>query len=63
VAEEGVYEGRSHEGHSEAVRDALEKAAKDNPGKKIDFRVLDHHGEWSANPGTINFIVRITTNP
>jgi hypothetical protein len=60
--DEKTYEGRSSEGHSEAVRDALEQAARDNPGKQITFRVLDHHGEWSANPGNINFIVRVAAS-
>jgi flavin-binding protein dodecin len=54
--------GTSTEGHSEAVRDALEQASKKAPGKKLTFRVLDHHGEWSANPGTINYIVRLAVD-
>jgi hypothetical protein len=52
-----TYEGRSNEGHSEAVRNALEQ------GKKLRFKVLDHHGEWSANPGTINYVVRLRIDP
>jgi flavin-binding protein dodecin len=54
--------GTSKDGHSEAVRDALEKAAKKAPGKKLTFRVLEHHGEWSANPGTINYVVRVAVD-
>jgi hypothetical protein len=59
---EKTYEGQSDKGHSEAVRDALEKAGKDTPGKKITFKVIEAHGEWSANPGNINFIVRVVAN-
>jgi hypothetical protein len=57
------HEGRSTDGFSEAVRHALEQAAENRPGQKLRFRVLDHYGEWSANPGTINFIVRVAVDP
>jgi hypothetical protein len=56
------HEGRSTDGFSEAVRDALEKAAKKTPGKTLSFTVVDHFGEWSANPGTINYIVRVAVD-
>ena len=56
------HEGRSTDGFSEAVRHALDQAAKKTPGKKLTFRVIDHYGEYSANPGTINFIVRIAVD-
>ena len=54
--------GTSTDGFSEAVREALEKASKQAPGKKLTFRVLEHHGEWSANPGTINYVVRLAVD-
>jgi hypothetical protein len=53
------HEGRSTDGFSEAVRHALEEVSKKVPGKKLTFRVVDHHGEWSENPGTINYVVRL----
>jgi flavin-binding protein dodecin len=53
------HEGHSKDGFSEAVRHALDEASKKSPGKKLTFRVVDHYGEWSANPGTINYTVRL----
>jgi len=55
-------EGSSTDGFSEAVRHALDQAAQKAPGKKLTFRVVDHYGEYSANPGTINFIVRVAVD-
>ena len=56
------HEGRSTDGFSEAVRHALDQAAEKSPGKKLTFRVVDHYGEYSENPGTINYIVRLSVS-
>jgi flavin-binding protein dodecin len=56
------HEGQSTDGFSEAVRNALDQAAKKTPGKKLTFRVVDHYGEYSENPGTINFTVRVAVD-
>jgi hypothetical protein len=57
------HEGEATEGYSHAVHAALDKAAQQYPDQQLSFEVVAHSGTWSANPGTINHIVKVVVTP